>query len=426
MIPRNLPLSERNVPEARALPKQEIGDSIDFEDMGELTVVGGHTRHAQAFQLELDHTLDHRHCPACRASNIALQAEKTGLAGLPFSEARKFWTLLRAQSTSLKDRTHETDANYLNALERFFGKLHLRDITPGHIRGYQIARTNNLLRVAGNELRPWKRRCGHSIINHELSLLGRILHHCKLWKRIMPYYFPLKTPKWSPSQILSDEEEETFFRAAAADPDCGVAYWVACITTNTSAAGIELRGLRLRHILLRDASEISEIEIPPDAVKNNSRPRKIPLNPLARWAIEQCYKRALKLGSCEPDHYLFPYRDRRKNMYIPERPPSRWVFRRSWDKLRRATGFPEVKPHGFRFLFITKLLEEGVDPETVRAVVGHVSQRMVEYYAKHRRKAKYAAVMKIDRTAKAANAKRKKPVASESASLTRRVGDKRA
>lgn len=392
----------------------ELPESVEIEAMGQLSVIGGFARRAQAFELQHEHTIDHNNCPACKASNVALQAEKIGLSSLPFAEARKFWTLLRAQSTSLKERTHETDENYLKQLEKFFGKIRLRDITPGHMRGYQIARLHNLVRVAGEEIHPWTKPAGHSIINHELSVLQRILQHCRLWARIKPYYFPLRTPKWSPRQILSEEDEERFFKAAAADPECGLAYWIAAITTNTSASGIELRGLRLRHIFLRAASDISEIYVPEEAAKNASRPRKIPLNPLAKWAVEQCYKRALKLGSCEPDHFVFPFRDRRKNAYEPERAPSRWVFRRSWSKLRTATGFPHVKPHDFRFLCVTKMLENGVDPEAVRAVAGHVSQRMVEYYAKHRREAKYAAVMAISpkEKKKRIDPKHKKPPAS--------------
>lgn len=412
MVPRNSTIPDWNDAEGFEIP--EMPECVDIEAMGRLSVVGGFAQRAQTFELEQEHTLDHFNCPACKAANAALQAEKVNIASMSFSEARKFWTLLRAQSTSLKERTHETDTDYLNALEKFFGKLRLRDIMPGHLRGYQIARMHNLLRVAGEELHPWKRQCGHSIINHELSLLSRILNHCRLWARIKPYYFPLKTPKWSPREILNDEDEKLFFNAAAADPHAGVAYWVAAITANTSASGIELRGLRLKHILLRDAEEISEIDIPEDSVKNDNRPRKIPLNPLAKWAVEQCYKRALKIGSCEPEHYLFPFRDRKKNKYNPELPPSRWVFRWSWAKLREATGFSKVKPHDFRFLFITKALEAGEDPEAVRAVAGHVSQRMVEYYAKHRRKAKYAVVMAIapEKKAKQINPKQKKPPAS--------------
>ena len=353
------------------------------------------------FEPALDHAADHVDCPGCRAANEALQAEKINLSSLPFSQARRFWMLRRAQSARLKPRTHEATNGYLDALGKFFGSLCLREITPGHLRAYQIARLGNVLRTAGVETHPWEHRAGHSIVNHELSALGQILRHCRLWHRIKPFYFPLPIPSWSPREILSEEDEERFFCAAAKHPEAQVAYWVAAITANTTAAGCELRGLRLRNVFLRDRGEISEIYVPEDAVKNDSRPRKIALNSTARWAIEQCYRRALELGSCEPEHYLFPFRIG-PGHYDPARAPSRWWVRVSWSKLRKATGFPGLKPHDLRFLCITKMLERGVDPETVRAVAGHVTPKMMEYYAKHRRQAKYAAVLAIDKIRTAA------------------------
>ncbi len=374
----------------------------DLENpMGPLSIVGGFAQQSLAFESAEEHTLDHVNCPACRAANIALQAEKINISSLPFSEARKFWKLRRAQSTSLKERTHETDGGYMNALEKFFGKLRLRDITPGHLRGYQIARLHNLVRAAGRELHPWKQRAGNSAINHELSLLGRMLRHCRLWARIKPYYFPLDIPNWSPRDILSEEDEAEFFKTAADQPEAQLAYWIAAITNNTTAAGGELRGLRLKNIFLALPGEISEIYIPEDAVKNDSRPRKIALNDTARWAVEQCYKRALKLGSCEPDHYLFPFRTKgnaKVGTYDFTRPASRWFIRNSWNKLRAATGFMELKPHDLRHHCITRLLEKGVEPETVRAIAGHVTPKMMEYYAHHRKQVKYAAVMAIEST----------------------------
>lgn len=351
---------------------------------------------------DLDHTDNHDNCPACRAANLALQAEKTNISSLPFSHALKFWKLRRAQSPRLKERTHETTTAYLNALEKFFGSIQLRDITPGNVRAYQLARQANALRLGGKTTRPWKREAGNSTINHELSVLGQMLKHCKLWHRIQPFYFPLPVKGWSPREIFTEDEEERFFREASKHPEAAMAYWVAAITNNTTASGSELRGLRFRHLFLREGKdrrgrlEISEIYIPPEAVKNDTRPRKIALNKTAKWAVEQCYRRAIQLGCCEPDHFLFPFRLKR-NQYDPERPPSRWFLRKSWDKLREATGFPELKPHDLRFLCITRMLENDVDPETVTAIAGHrPNSKMLEYYAKHRRRAKYAAVAAIE------------------------------
>ncbi len=405
-------------------PPVEMSECVDLEAMGQLAVVAGFAKRSLEFEAAEEHTLDHVNCPACKAANVALQAEKINISGLPFSEARKFWALLRGQSTTLKVRTHERDQEYMDALEMFFGKLRLRDITPGHLRGYQIARMHNLVRAGGQEVHPWTKPAANSVINHELSVLQQILSHCRLWARIKPYYFPLDVPKWSPREILSEEDEEEFFKTAAANPECALAYWIAAITNNTTASGCELRGLRLSNIFLRDPKEISEIYVPEDAVKNESRPRKLPLNPLARWAIEQCYKRALQLGACEPDHYLFPFRDRRKNKYDPERPPSRWVFRRSWDKLREVTGFKELCPHDLRHHCITRLLENEVNENTVIALAGHVNKKMLEYYAHQRKRVKYDAVMAIADTNKGKKKtsvpKKKPPVSARPVSERRR------
>jgi integrase len=340
------------------------------------------------------HTIDHNNCPACIAADEALQGLRVGLAKMLFRDASTYWMRLRKQSTSLKGRTHETTQDYLDTLEKFFGALRLCDITPGHIRGYQLARLADMVRSGGKELHPWKHKAGHSIINHEISALGQIMSHCRLWQRVRPFYFPLSIPGWSPRSILTEEEEERLWKTAAEHPEAALAYWVATITNNTTAAGIELRGLRLKHLFLHTEG-IAEIYVPEDSVKNNSRPRKIALNPTARWAVEQCYKRALRLGSCQPEHYLFPFRVK-PNTWDVTRPGSRWFLRKSWDKLRAVTGFTDLNPHDLRHHCITRLLENDVEPETVRAIAGHVTPKMMEYYAHQRTRVKYAAVMAIE------------------------------
>jgi integrase len=340
------------------------------------------------------HTIDHVNCPACQAADAALRGVNLHVTKMLFRDAAVYWMHLRRQSISLKPRAHEATQTYINALNMFFGGLRLCDITPGHIRGYQIARMSNTLNCGGEILHPWKHGCMHTTVNHEISVLGMMLAHCRLWHKIRPFYFPLSIPGWSPRTVLTEAEEERLFTVAKMHPEAALAYWVSVITINTSAAGMELRGLRLKHLFLPE-NGIAEIYIPEDSVKNNSRPRKIALNPTARWAVEQCYKRALKLGSCEPDHYLFPFRVTR-NQWDPARPASRSFLRKSWEKLRKATGFVHLNPHDLRHHCITRLLENDVNPATVVAIAGHVTRKMMEYYAHQRVRVKYAAVMAIE------------------------------
>jgi integrase len=314
-------------------------------------------------------------------------------AGMLFPAASKRWMKLRRQDTKLKPRAHDATQGCLDAMEKFFFNLRLDAITSGHVRGYQLARMHNLMRSDGQELHPWHFPAGHSLINHEISALAQMMRHAKLWQLISPFYFPLHVKGWSPRTILSETEEEHLFDVASRHPEAGLAYWVALISNHTSASGIELRGLRLGNLFL-PAEGIAEIYIPEDAVKNTSRPRKLPLNKTARWAIEQCYKRALQLGCWEPEHYLFPMRV--LNKFDPTRQASRSWLRHSWENLREATGFHNLKPHDLRHHCITRLLENDVNPETVIAIAGHVGRKMLEYYAHQRTRVKYEAVLKIE------------------------------
>lgn len=344
---------------------------------------------------ELAHTDDHQNCPACKALNAALQVERKNIASLTFTESRLYWTARRVQATGIRTGTHQRDDAYMEALEHFFGTMRLRDITPGHLAAYQIARSKNSVKTNQGDTKPWKRRAGNSTINHELALLGRILTHCRLWKNLKDYYFPKPVPKWSPREIMTEEDEEKFFLEGANHPQAQLAYWVACLTNNTTASGSELRFLRFKHIFLRPAGEISEIYIPPEGCKNEVRPRKIALNRTAKWAIQQLYRRALQLGCADPDDYLFPFWIHR-GKYDPTRPASKTFLRKSWAALIKATGQPDLKPHDLRHHCVTRLLESGVDPETVRSIAGHLRPEMTEYYSHQRKGVKYEALKRIE------------------------------
>src|SRR6185437_9976154 len=86
----------------------------------------------------------------------------------------------------------------------------------------------------------------------------------------------------------------------------------------------------------------------------------------------------------------------KRNKYDPKRPAGKTFLRKSWAKLREVTDHPELRPHDLRHNCITRMLEEGVNPETVRSIAGHVRPEMTEYYSHQRKRVKHAAVQKID------------------------------
>ncbi len=349
------------------------------------------------------HTRRHVNCPACSHANAMLTIDSAEFSALTLAEAVPVWKQIREQRERLRPRTHEATRTYFVALEKFFGDVRLKDITAGQLREYQVARAANLLATEKGEIQPWKKPCGNSTINHELAALGKLLAHCGLWDRLKGYYAPRAIPAWSPRDVLSEEDEARVFEKVRGHPEAELAYWVAVITNNTSAAGCELRGLRLRHLVWNtprvDANGTdrnpSLVDIPAEAVKNENRPRKIPLNPLALWAFQMVYRRALALGCTKPEHYLFPLRDRATRKWDPTRSASRWFLRKSWGHMVRIAGVEGLHPHDLRHQFITRGLENGVEPDSLRAVCGHVNPKLTEYYSHIRLQAKLAVVMAV-------------------------------
>jgi len=341
------------------------------------------------------HTIDHIDCPSCQAYDRFVKSDFLGMAGQRFEDAARVWSSAQRKSDKLRPRTLESLTDYLRSLNKFFKSIRMSSINPGMLKAYQEARRSNAIGVGGKIHRPWKKMAGHSRINHELNVLAQMLRACNEWEKIRPYYFPLKTNKWSPREILSEKEEEELFRKVAGYPEAELAYCIATITNNTTASGIELRNLKLENVYLRPIGEISEIYIPPDACKNNYRPRKIALNEVAKWAVGKMYQRAIKLGATEPDHYLFPIRVK-QGEYDPTRPASRWFLRCSWNHLRDISGFKQLRPHDLRHHAITRMLENGVDGELVNAISGHVSKRMREFYSHQRVRVRYEAAQAIE------------------------------
>jgi len=110
---------------------------------------------------------------------------------------------------------------------------------------------------------------------------------------------------------------------------------------------------------------------------------------------ERALDRAAKLGSVDPEHYVFPFRVRRGE-FDPTRPASSSFLRKQFDELRTAAGLPWLRPHDLRHQAITELLENGVPEETVMSMAGHVSSQMMRHYSHTRIKAKTEAVLALE------------------------------
>ncbi len=167
----------------------------------------------------------------------------------------------------LKPRSIEAYRYHFRTLSTFFGPdKTLSSFHEGSFRDYQR------WRLEGNEQIG---KAGPSCINHELGALAQLLMLADLWTPIEKYYERLPEPDWSPPKVLTEEEEERFFRFAARKPEWSTAYHAAMITNNTTRAGCELRVLRLEHLRLDRNPAVVHV---PKPVKNGYRVRSVPLN----------------------------------------------------------------------------------------------------------------------------------------------------
>ena len=335
---------------------------------------------------EVEHTLNHKLCIPCQRALLLKQLE-TLMSSLGLVQAAEVILRLK-EAKKLKPRSIESTEGQINALVKFFGDIPLNEIHSGSLIAYQEWRS--------------KTACA-STINHELALLKKMLRKAtvildgvksNLWEPLAEQYAPLRSKDWAPPKTFTVQEQQRIFDHAANDPNLGLAHIVFTITRNTTASGCELRGLRLRHLELN--ANPPRIHVPPDSTKNDIRPRVIPLNDQALDAFHKAVERAAKLGSHRAEHYLFPFRVNRA-LWDPNRQASRSWLRKQVARLRKDSGVQHLKPHAFRHLAVTELLEAGVPEQTVIALAGWVGRKMIETYSHSRIEAKNEAVRVLDK-----------------------------
>lgn len=333
----------------------------------------------------------HRHvpgepCEACeQGRRIATEDTRTAIMGLV--DAGKIW-LDGKVSKGRSPKTLECCRGYLKNLVKFFGDQPLQQFHIGSFVAYRNARERG---TGAFELNG---PVGVSAVNHELNVLQQILKRAGLYGPIKDFYAPLPEPDWKPPKTFTMKEEQIIFDTAASSPDVELAEIVFTITRNTTASGSELRAIHLRDLEM-DVKP-PRVHITREGTKNNIRPRVIPLNADAEQAFRCAIDRANRLGSHRPEHYLFPLRKNRKE-WNPNKPASKSWLRKQTDKLRKATGISHIRPHAFRHLAVTELLESGAPEGTVIAVAGWVSRKMIETYSHARIEAKAEAVKLLEK-----------------------------
>jgi integrase len=328
--------------------------------------------------------------PARRILITGSDTDPDCIAHLPLADSIRKWHEYRRPPVN--PRTHQNNWHNAMQLLRFFGDMKPSEIRPPHLRGYQEYRTHNV------ENR-WAKKAAPSIINHELSVLQQILKHAGCWNKFRDHYRALPLPRPKEQKVFTEEEEKEFLKLVQTKQDLQLPCHVALFTINTTCAGSELRHLKWKNVELNNVNAEGKpdpiVTVPAEGAKNEFRARRVSLNPTAVIVMRKIMERARRLGSSQPDHYLFPYSVRGYN-YDPTRPTSESWLKKGWEKLREAAKAPWLTPHCLRYMAITALYEAGVPEPTIQAMAGHTSARMSRHYNRSRNAQLSAAAAVLD------------------------------
>jgi integrase len=281
-----------------------------------------------------------------------------------FPIAAKRW--LDSRLTHVAPKTADLYELAIDHLKKHFGGLLLSDISAADIASYQGKRTG-------------KGAAGRTV-NLEVAVLRAIMRKSKLWGAISEDVQFLKERR-DVGRALSPEQEASLLRK------CGCSdsplYPIVVLGLNTAMRSQEIKTLRWSQVDL-----IHKSLIVGKSKTEGGSGRLIPLN---QSAVAVLVKWASRTPEANPEHYVFPACEH--HHVDPHRPIT--SFRTAWRNATKATGLPGLRFHDLRHTAITKLAESLASEQTIMAIAGHVSRRMLEHYSHIRMEAKRAAVEAI-------------------------------
>ena len=319
---------------------------------------------------------------------------KGGFANLPLQDALE--QLVSDREGRVAERTSQIDKERAKVVKRHLGNVLVRKIDATTIREYQDRRKKE--GVSGRT------------INLEVTLIRQVLKRAKRWSIIADEISNLPEPGGGAGRALTRADKLLLFRTAASKPEWEVAFCAGVIAVNTTCRKVELLTLRWLDVdLLGGAVSVARS-------KTKAGYRQIPLNSDAIAAFVRLKSRSKILGSCEPNHFVFPGCE---NGNID---PSRHqkTFRTAWRSLvkevaeragneaariaierghneaeaRKAAIQPFIgyRFHDLRHQSITEMAEAGVPEAAMQSIAGHVSKKMLDHYSHIRVEAKRKAV----------------------------------
>ena len=301
-----------------------------------------------------------------------------------FNQAGKDWL---EGKKSLAPRSYERYEQCVDRLNEEFGKRLVCDIDSQDIAKYQQTRL-----AAGVSSRT---------VNYEVGSLRGILKKFHLWSQLDGEVNHLKE-NHDVGRALSRDDEQAFLNAIQ-NSRTPALLPLFLFSVDTGMRASEVRSLRLKDLRLvwTDGIVKSGDLIVPKSKTAAGTGRLIPLTQRVCGILTIWLSRFPNAG---PDSYLFP----RHKIGIAgdDQSPVIWSvdLSRPMGSWKTACGnackTAEVRYrwHDLRHTFISRLAENSeVSEETLRALAGHVSKRMLERYSHIRTQPKREAIESLEK-----------------------------
>lgn len=252
-------------------------------------------------------------------------------------------------------------------VERLLGAAVLPDLTEGRIREYMNAR---LAEGVGNRT-----------VNMEVLCLSRAIGGT--WRALWPTVRKLEEPE-DIGRALSPKEEGAILGAAAANKSPLILPFIRIALSSAMRSG-EIRALQVWQADFRERTvRVGR------AKSRKGTGRVIPMNTdLAETLAGQLAWLERTFGTPQSHWHLFPFFDDARRPSDPTRPVT--TIKTAWESVRDTAGV-DCRFHDLRHTAITKLAEQGVPDSTMKALAGHVHEKMLERYSHIRMAAKREAV----------------------------------
>ena len=228
-------------------------------------------------------------------------------------------------------------------------------------------------------------------LNKELQVLRQILKRHKNWANLQGDV-KFEREHCDIEKALTRDEEKKLLTACSSNALLNA---VVTLALNTALRKNEIRTLRWSQV------DFEKRTVTVGRAKTQAGSgRVIPLN---KPAFDALVKWAGCLVESNAEDYLFPaceaagierkHPDRER--IDPSRPMMSW--RSAWRAALKRAGL-QLRFHDLRHTCITKLAESQASEQTLMAIAGHVSRRIIEHYSHIRMEAKRTAVDAIVET----------------------------